>query len=127
MSTTKIVAYTLTLNEERNVGGVIESLRRVSDRIIVVDSYSDDSTARVAREHGAIVWQHHFESWASQHNWALDRIALDFGPEWVLRLDADERLSDSLVDQVQAIVSGDWTNVRWRGPSGAAIMGAGHG
>lgn len=102
---TKIVGYVLTLNEEGNISAVINSLRHVADIIVVVDSFSTDSTVTVAQQYGAVVWQNRFESWASQHNWALDRIAQEFSPEWVLTLDADEHLSDKLVDEVRTIVS----------------------
>ena len=63
----------LTKNEEVNLAGCIEAVRW-SDDIHVLDSYSTDSTAEIARELGVKVWLRKFDSYSAQQNWALGNI-----------------------------------------------------
>src|SRR6202022_5154771 len=56
--------------------------------LIVVDSGSDDGTQEIAKQAGARVYEHPFESFARQRNWALENCNLK--REWELFLDADE-------------------------------------
>lgn len=96
--------YILTYNEERNVRDCIQSVKDISDDIHVVDSYSDDSTLAIAKEYGCTVHQRSFDTFARQCNWALDTIP--FKHDWVMRLDADERLTPELVRElVETIAS----------------------
>lgn len=88
----------LTLNEEVNVEACIASCAE-SDDIHVLDSGSADRTAEIARRCGAQVWEHPFESFGRQRNWAIDNIPMKH--EWVLHLDADERLTPELVSEMR--------------------------
>lgn len=90
----------LTLDEERHIRRAIASVAGLADRIYVVDSGSTDSTVALARAHGAQVMSHPFVTQAQQFNWALDQLPAD--TDWVLRLDADEVLSDPLAAQIRA-------------------------
>ncbi|MEM0983688.1 MAG: glycosyltransferase family 2 protein [Planctomycetota bacterium] len=92
----------LTLNEEANLPGCLESVRW-SDDVVVVDSGSTDATARVAADFGARVLEHPFESFAEQQNWALDHA--DFRHGWVFYLDADERMTPELRAELEAIAA----------------------
>jgi glycosyltransferase involved in cell wall biosynthesis len=83
----------LTLNEEQNLPGCLESVRW-SDDIVVLDSYSTDRTAEIAKALGARVFQRRFDNWASHQNWAMEHI--DFRHRWVFYLDADERMTEDL-------------------------------
>jgi len=67
----------------------------------VVDSYSDDATIEIARNAGARVVQHRFEGFRSQKQFAVEQAAHD----WVLCLDADERVSDTLRGSIQAVAA----------------------
>src|SRR5262245_26107693 len=91
-----------TRNESRNLPGCLESVRWADD-LLVVDSGSTDSTCDIARAHGARVVQHPYESAARQKNWTLPLVER----AWVLILDADERLSPQLADEVRAVVRAD--------------------
>ena len=84
----------LTFNEERNLPGCLDSLAGWGRPVFVVDSGSTDRTAAIAREHGASVVEHPFETHASQWKWALAHLPLE--ADWVLALDADQRLSPEL-------------------------------
>jgi glycosyltransferase involved in cell wall biosynthesis len=82
-----------TLNEERHLPACLESLRW-SDEVIVVDSYSTDRSREIAQAAGARFVQHRFSSMSEQRNWALEHAGAKH--EWVLVLDADERVPPEL-------------------------------
>jgi glycosyltransferase involved in cell wall biosynthesis len=77
--------------------------------LFVVDSGSTDRTVEIAEMHGATLTHHPFENYAAQRNWALDNLPLA-GP-WVLNLDADERLTPELVDEINAVLTASPENV----------------
>ena len=74
-----------------------------ADEIIVFDSNSTDGTVEMARSAGAIVVQRQFDNFAAHKNWALDNI--DFRHGWVLLLDADERITEPLADEIKMAVA----------------------
>jgi glycosyltransferase involved in cell wall biosynthesis len=88
-----------TLNEELNLPECLKSLVDWADEVWVVDSFSSDATLEIAKAHGAHVVQHAFESYSRQKNWALD--TLPFRNEWVLIVDADERLTPELRCEIE--------------------------
>ncbi len=94
-----------TLDEELNLPDCLRSVRNWADEIFVVDSFSHDRTLAIARELGAEVVQHRFESYSRQKNWALD--TLPFRNEWVLILDADERLTPELRCEIERALRSD--------------------
>jgi glycosyltransferase involved in cell wall biosynthesis len=89
----------LTLNEESNIGECLESLAW-SDDIVVFDSGSLDATCAIAQSHGARIVSRPFDNWSAHQNWAVTHI--EFRYPWVLYLDADERCSTELRDEVLA-------------------------
>ena len=86
-----------TLNEEVNLRFCLDSLDWCDD-VVVVDSYSDDATEAIAREYGVRFFQHQFEGFGTQRNWSLKTIRLHH--DWVLILDADERVPAALVSEL---------------------------
>jgi glycosyltransferase involved in cell wall biosynthesis len=88
----------LTWNEEKNLAYCLQSVQGLARNIFVVDSGSTDRTIEIAREYGAQVVTHTFINQAEQLNWALDNLPVQ--SEWVLRLDADEYLSDELREEI---------------------------
>lgn len=92
----------LTRNEEVNIRECIRALPQTDD-IVVLDSLSTDATTDIARAEGARVIDRSFDNWAAHQNWAMANI--DFKYPWVFYLDADERMSQSLWDEVTAIAS----------------------
>ncbi len=93
-----ISAVILTLNEELNLPACLESLRGWCGQMVVVDAGSSDGTWRVARQHGAEIVRHPFETHAQQWNWALKTVPLR--GDWVLALDADQRVTPELRDEI---------------------------
>ena len=92
----------LTRNEEKDLPGCLESVSW-SDDIHVFDSFSEDRTVEIARTHGANVVQRAFDGYASQRNAALR--GLPFRYEWLFMLDADERPTPALVEEMHAAVA----------------------
>jgi glycosyltransferase involved in cell wall biosynthesis len=105
----RLVVCILTLNEEDHIVEAISSARSVTNDVIVVDSYSTDSTVTLAAAAGAKVWTLTFRNLGSLRNWALDRIQGEFGDPWVLFLDAKERLSPRLVQELRATLDRETT------------------
>jgi len=94
----KISAAIITYNEERNIARVIESLR-CCDEIVVVDSGSTDRTVELATKHGARVLDVAWRGYSGQKNYASEKCEHD----WILSLDADEALSESLEAEIWQI------------------------
>jgi glycosyltransferase involved in cell wall biosynthesis len=84
----------LTKNEEKDIKGCLDSLRWCDD-IHIFDSFSDDNTISIAKEYSVNVLQRKFDGYSSQRNSALT--TLDFKYDWILILDADERVPSDLV------------------------------
>lgn len=95
-----ITAIILTYNEELHIARCIENVKQVAGEVYVIDSHSTDQTCQIAMQHGAKVVQHAYVNQAQQFQWALDNI--DCRGDWVLRLDADEYLTDALIDEIKA-------------------------
>lgn len=97
-----IAIIILTYNEALHIERCIGSVRRVSDKIYVVDSHSTDGTQEIARRLGATVVEHDYVNQAQQMQWAIDNLGLD--TEWVMRMDADEYLTDRLVNEIKTVL-----------------------
>ena len=91
----KISAIIPTYNEENNIKEAIKSLDFV-DEIIIVDSYSTDKTIEIAKPLVDKIFQRNYENSAEQKNWALNKVE----NEWVIILDADERISKELKNEI---------------------------
>jgi len=100
----------LTFNEEANLPACLESLSGLRTEIFVVDSGSTDKTVEIARRAGALVFEHEFDNYAAQRNWALENLPLR--TEWILNLDADERLTPALLSEIkETLAAKPLTNV----------------
>lgn len=90
----------LTLNEEINIEACIDSVSW-SDDIVVFDSLSCDKTKEIALRKGARVIERKFDNWSSHQNWAVENI--DFKHSWVFYIDADERCSKELGEEILSL------------------------
>lgn len=93
----------LTRNEALHIERCLTGARRLSPRLFVVDSNSSDGTAQIAARAGAQVISGNFDRFADKLNWSLANVS--FGTPWVLRLDADEMLTDELVDKLPGMLA----------------------
>jgi len=94
----------LTLNEQDNLAACLHSLSYFDD-LHVLDSGSSDRTLEIATQHGARVAANPFQSFGQQRNWAHDRLPLRH--RWVLHLDADERMTDELREEIRDVIARD--------------------
>ena len=99
MDAVKISAVIITLNEEKNIQQCIDSVRDVADEIVVVDSFSTDRTEEICRKNGVRFLQHAWPGYGGQKNWGNGQASFDY----ILSIDADERLSDELGKAIRAI------------------------
>jgi len=98
-----LIAIVLTLNESEHIQACIESLR-FADRVLVFDSFSTDATCSLAQESGAQVVQRRFDNYANQRNAALEA-AQEMGADWVLFVDADERITPDSAREIRAAIA----------------------
>ncbi|CAM4144486.1 glycosyltransferase family 2 protein [Zobellia nedashkovskayae] len=95
----------LTYNEEKHIERCITNAQRFSQTVYLIDSFSTDDTVKIAESLGAIVYQNKWENnHAKQFNWGLENLPID--TEWIFRLDADEYLMDTLVDEINTKLGG---------------------
>jgi len=88
-----------TFNEAGHITEAVANALSVGD-VFVLDSLSTDGTQALARAAGATVVEHKFESYSAQKNWGLDH--LPFTGEWIFILDADERVTPALRDEMMS-------------------------
>lgn len=94
-----LTAIILTRDEERHIERALASVARIAGRSYVIDSGSSDHTVELARAAGAIVLENPWVNHAVQFNWALRQLPAD--TQWVLRLDADEIVTDELAAEIR--------------------------
>ncbi|MEO0964142.1 MAG: glycosyltransferase family 2 protein [Planctomycetota bacterium] len=94
----------LTLNEAVNIEACLASCRWCDD-VHVVDSGSTDRTVELAEAMGATLHHHPFTSFGEQRNWAIDNVGTKH--DWIFHLDADERFTPELVDEMARLLAED--------------------
>lgn len=95
-----ITTIILTYNEEIHIRRCLENANSFASKVFVVDCFSTDRTVEIAESLGATVVQHVWPgNQAEQFNWALENLRID--SEWILRLDADEYLTDGLINELR--------------------------
>lgn len=95
----KLSVVIITLNEEDRLEDALKSCSNIADEIVVLDSYSTDNTLKIAEKYGARIFKKRFEDYGSQKNAALAKAQHN----WVLNLDADERVSETLEKNILAL------------------------
>lgn len=99
--TNKISAILITYNEDIHINAVLENVK-FADEIIVVDSFSTDGTIEKIKEHPNVkLIQRPFLNYTDQKSYALEQATND----WVIFLDADERIPDRLRNEILATVN----------------------
>lgn len=94
----KISVAIATFNEEKNIGDCLESVRQLADEIVIVDGTSTDRTVEIAKKYTKkIIVRENPLMFHINKQIAFDRASGD----WVLYLDADERVSQSLKKEIQ--------------------------
>ena len=96
----RLSAYLIVKNESRDLPACLDSLRGLADELVVVDDESTDDTAALCRERGARVFTRALDGFGTQKQYALDRC----GGEWVLSIDADERVTAELAAEIRSVI-----------------------
>ena len=119
MKRLRVSVLILTKNEEANLPGCLKALRWCDD-VVLLDSGSTDRTLAIAREHGARVLEHPFETFADQRNFGLEHGELKH--EWVLHIDADEIVTEALAARLAGLSPGAGIDA-YRVPSKTMFFG----
>jgi glycosyltransferase involved in cell wall biosynthesis len=96
----ELAAVVLARNEERHIGDCLDSLAWADARV-VFDAHSTDRTIEIARARNARIVQRGWEDFAAQRNAALDTVEA----EWILFVDADERVTPALAQEVRRVIA----------------------
>lgn len=100
----KLSVVIITFNEEKNIARCIESVKEIADEILILDSGSTDKTKEIACSYDKVkFYVHPFDGHIQQKNRAKDLAT----HEWVLSLDADEAVDETLAHNIAAI-KGKW-------------------
>ncbi len=98
MSPPTISVIILTHNESIHIDRCISSIKPITSKVFIVDSYSTDDTLNIAQNLGATTYQRAWKNYADQFQWALENIP--FKTDWIMRLDADEYLDKSMQSKI---------------------------
>lgn len=105
----KISALILAKNEEENIKDCITSVS-FADEVLVIDDFSTDRTKEIAEQLGARVIQHSMNGdWGAQQTFAIQEATY----EWVLFIDADERISTPLAEEILSVVDKGEEKAYW--------------
>ena len=105
----KISVNVITKNEEKNISDCLKSVAW-ADEIIVVDSESTDRTVELAKQYTDKIFIRNWEGYVPQKRYALSLAA----NEWILSLDADERITPELKDEIINLSPSDYSGFKIR-------------
>ena len=109
MARAKLSVVVLTHNEEKNIGACLDTVAWADERI-VVDDFSTDRTAEIAKAHNAVFMQNRLEGdFSRQRNLGSDRATGD----WILQMDADERVTPGLRARIEGVLVGNDNRVAY--------------
>lgn len=91
-----------TRNEEQNIGPCLESIKEIADEIVIVDENSNDKTIDIVKKYHAKVFEvTHNDNFHITKQKAIDKAT----GNWVLQLDADERVTPELAKEIREVLS----------------------
>ncbi len=99
----KLTAIIPCKNEELNIRECIESVKDISDEILVADSGSTDKTMKIAQEYNCRIIEREYINSANFKNWAIPQAA----HAWILLVDSDERVTKELAEEIKQLLSGE--------------------
>lgn len=114
----KISAVLIALDEDRHIAAALESVAW-ADEVLVIDGGSTDHTIEECRGAGARVVEHPFTSYVDQKNYGLDEAS----HPWVLSLDADERVTDALAEEIRTLAQPGFQSSGYRIPRVSHYLG----
>jgi glycosyltransferase involved in cell wall biosynthesis len=114
----KVTVTIITRNEAANIAAALASVAW-ADEIVLIDSESTDATAAIARDAGARVESRPFPGYSDQKNYAASVAAND----WILSLDADERVTPALAEEIKRLLAGEPARRGYRIPRLSHYLG----
>jgi glycosyltransferase involved in cell wall biosynthesis len=97
----KISVTIITFNEEQDIDNCIQSVLKIADEIIIVDSFSTDKTIDICKKYTSNIYLKKFNGYGEQKQFATEKATNDY----ILSLDADEVISDTLLNSIIQIKS----------------------
>lgn len=94
-----LTAIILTYNEELHLDRCLQSIKDICSDIVVIDSFSNDKTEEIAKKYNTRFFKNSFINHAAQLNWGIENI--DIQTDWIIRVDADEYVSDDLAQNIK--------------------------
>jgi glycosyltransferase involved in cell wall biosynthesis len=88
----------LTFNEDIHIKRCIESVKKLTDNIFIVDSFSNDKTYQIVKRYKINFVKRKFKNHSDQLNWAIKKLNLK--TVWIMRLDADEYFEPKLIHEI---------------------------
>lgn len=105
----KISGVIISYNEEEYIERCIQSMLGIVDEIVIVDSYSTDGTKTICEKYDTVFIEKPFESFGEQKDFAVQQASY----EYILSLDADEALSDTLKESILEVKSNWQKDAYW--------------
>lgn len=102
MQKKKLSVLIITYNEEKNIKDCLESVKW-ADEIVLVDAESTDNTANIANNYTDKIFTRKWDGYSNQRTFSLHQASYD----WVLSLDADERVTEELRKEIEVILNND--------------------
>ncbi len=90
----------ITKNEEKIIKKTLEAVEKIADEIVIVDSHSTDRTLEIANNFGSKIIKQDWLGYGGQKNKVIENCSND----WILLLDADEIITDSLIKEIESII-----------------------
>jgi len=115
----KISAVLITFNEADRLESALKSVEGIADEIVIVDSHSTDETDKIALKHTDRFFRREWTNYADQKNYANSLAAFP----WILSLDADERLSPELRQEILRLKEEDPATSAFSVPRQAYYLG----
>jgi glycosyltransferase involved in cell wall biosynthesis len=94
-----ITALIITKNEEIHIERCINNIKKLVSNVLIIDSFSNDNTIEIAKKLNIKFIQNKFINHAKQFNFGLSQLSQD--TDWVLKIDADEILTSSLIAEIK--------------------------
>ena len=101
----KISIIFLTYNSENSIQRSIEAAKKITNQIIIVDSFSTDKTIKICNKFNCIIFKRKFINYSDQRNWIIKKLNLKY--KWQLHLDADEILDKNLILSINDIIENE--------------------
>jgi len=115
----RLSAILIVKDEAQDLPACLESLAGLADEVVVMDGGSTDATQEIARRRHARVFHREFDAYAAQKQAALEKASGD----WVLSIDADERLSPQLRDEIKSVAAGEGSFAGYEIPFEVSFLG----